>query len=200
MPLLARVPPTSDFDCWTQIFVLNEYKPVVDLVTDRSTKLKILDIGANVGYASAYFKQELPNADITAVELCRDNYDLMQKNVQGIATPIWGGVWSKDCMLSVKNDFGDRREWSFYAEEDEKGTILGFPISKIMLGHVDILKIDIEGGEVELFKDDSFLKFVHIIAIEIHDQFKCRPQILSSLMKHKFQFQNYGDITVGIKE
>ena len=194
---IARVPPSSDLLSWNQVFNLQQYKPVVDLIKDKNKKLNILDCGANAGYAAVYFQKAFPYADILAVELDRDNFRMLNQNFYG--RTLLGGVWSRDCYLSVKHDFGDRKEWSYYAEEDDAGDVPGHSIHELIGGHVDILKMDIEGGEKEVFKDDSFLEHVDIIAIEIHDQFKCRPMIYSSLMKHGFEFEEHGELTVGCK-
>ncbi len=34
--------------------------------------------------------------------------------------------------------------------------------------HCDLLKLDIEGAELELFKDPSWLKDVSVIVVEVH--------------------------------
>jgi FkbM family methyltransferase len=202
-PLIARVPPSSDMLSWTQVFRDKQYEPVVDLIKNKLSPLTILDCGANVGYASAYFKENLPNSIILALELDTDNFNILKHNFSGLA---WNsGVWSKDlATLEVCKDYRDRKEWSYYAKESSIGAISSHTIESIrkhmIWDKIDILKIDIEGGESEVFKDDSFLEHVEIIAIEIHDEFKCRAQILSSLMKYKFRFENYGELTVGYKE
>lgn len=192
--LIARVPPSSDLKSWAQVFVEYQYKPVADLFPDRGEKLRILDLGANVGYASAYFQEEFPRAEIVAVELDRENFKILNLNFHG--RTILGGVWSHDCSLSIGRDFGDKREWSYYAIEDESGDVPGHSIHELVGEGVDILKMDIEGGEVELFKDDSWLKMVRVLAIEIHDEFNIRPTILRSLMNYGFTFTNCGELTV----
>lgn len=194
MSLIARVPPSSDMLSWHQVYVEKQYEPVVKLIADPLQYVTILDCGANVGYASAYFQEQLPNAYITAIEIDSSNYEILTHNFHG--RTIHGGVWSKSGSLSINRDFRDGKEWSYYAVEDQYGDIPAYDIKELVADGITILKMDIEGGEAELFKDDKWLKKVEILAIEIHDEFKVRPTILKSLMAHNFTFQNHGELVV----
>ena len=69
---------------------------------------------------------------------------------------------------------------------------------------VDLLKIDIEGGEAEVFKSseltDAWLPRVKAMAIEIHDEFECRETIMKQLKKHDFQVVDSAEgLTIAIK-
>lgn len=65
---------------------------------------------------------------------------------------------------------------------------------------IDILKMDIEGAEKELFaaSDLSFLKHTKCIAIEIHDEFNCRNSIYQRLADYGFTRFNAGELTIGV--
>jgi FkbM family methyltransferase len=195
---VCRVPPSSDILNYKQVFGDKQYEPLRALFK-YDEPLKILDCGAYVGYASVYLHTIFPNADITAIELDPSNYRVLGFNFHG--KKIHGGVWSHDCNLSIGRDFGDKREWSYYAKEEE-GTelVVGHSIHKLVGTGIDILKMDIEGGEVEVFKDDSFLERVKVIAIEIHDQLNCKWKVLLSLKKHGFIISESGEITIGRKK
>jgi FkbM family methyltransferase len=170
---------------------------------EAGQNLKILDCGANVGFASVFFLEEFKNSSVVALEIDRDNYNIAKMNLEGRnAKLIHGGVWSENCLLSIGRDFRDSKEWSYYAKpakESEDQTIQGYSIHELVRDGADIVKIDIEGGEKELFLEDSWLVNVGSIAIEIHDEFKVRPAILNSLIKHGFEFFNYGELVIGKK-
>ena len=69
---------------------------------------------------------------------------------------------------------------------------------------IDILKIDIEGSEKEVFTganaDVSFLSKTKCIAVEIHDEFDCRDAIYSILTKYNFKYFDSGELTIGINQ
>jgi hypothetical protein len=54
---------TSDRQVLSQIFVYEEYSPIT-----LSNPRNIIDLGANVGYSSAYFLSRYLNAKVLAVE------------------------------------------------------------------------------------------------------------------------------------
>src|SRR5256885_16984483 len=66
-PLFMRL-GTSDREVLGQIFIEEEYRPLV-----LSSPQAIIDLGANVGYSSAYFLSQYPNATVLAVEPDPDN-------------------------------------------------------------------------------------------------------------------------------
>ena len=77
-PLFLRI-GSSDREVLAQIFIEKEYEPIA-----AGSPKTILDLGANVGYSSAYFMTNYPEASVLAVEpdagnyaMCRRNLDLM---------------------------------------------------------------------------------------------------------------------------
>ena len=83
----------------------------------------------------------------------------------------------------------------------ETTTIEGL-INDFNIETIDFLKIDIEGGEDEVFKDFSkinWLDKVKVIALEIHDEFDCRKHIESNLEK-LFTLSHSGELTIGINK
>ena len=69
---------------------------------------------------------------------------------------------------------------------------------------MDILKIDIEGSEKQIFTSPvanfNFLKSTKCIAIEIHDEFDCREEICNILTDYGFVLFNQGELTIGINQ
>ena len=65
------------------------------------------------------------------------------------------------------------------------------------------MKIDIEGAERFIFdnnNDLSFLKKTKIIAIEIHDEYNIREEIISILKENQFLLLESGELTIGINK
>jgi FkbM family methyltransferase len=175
---------------------------LVDLIVDRFSRLNILDLGANIGFTSAFLKQHLPNANILAVEPDESNYEVLIHNFHGDS--LKGAVWSHDCEVEICRDFRDGKEWSYYVREARGTGLKAYSIQTLMsdfdMPYVDILKMDIEGGEKEVFTNPDFLKNVGIIAIEIHDEFQCRDLINNCLWEYGFTTEEHGELTVGFKK
>jgi FkbM family methyltransferase len=206
MNLIGRCPPSSDMSNWYSIFERFSYKPVIDLIKDRQAPLKIIDAGAYVGYASAYFAENLPRASILAVEPDEENYHFLLKNSRNLLHifPCWGAVWSKSTVLSVHKDYKDKKEWSYYCKQADGIGISGKSIHEHMASlqwnHLDILKMDIEGGEFEIFKHTAWLDRVDIVVMEIHHDLGNPHDIYNAFKKHKFNVSQAGELTLAVRE
>lgn len=201
---------SSDVAVFKQILGWEEYKSVVEAYKNHfeADAATIIDAGGNVGLTSLYFSAHFPNASIVSIEPDVDNFNLLVANLcQLNVTCILGAVWSHNCQLMIVNDFRDQLSWSRRVEEAEKKTTNAVQAYSIMhikeqnnFACVDILKIDVEGAEKELFaaSDLSFLAHTKCIALEIHDEFNCRSNIYQCLSKYGFDFANAGELTIGI--
>lgn len=141
----------------------------------------IVDGGAHVGFASLYFAWRFPNAHVIAIEPEPFNYQLLERNVekQPRIKPLKGAIWHRPTELEIVD--AGTGNWGFMAQEGERST--GTTAPAIMLdsllretgfGTIDVLKLDIEGAEKELFSNSphSWLKHVGVILIELHDRKK----------------------------
>lgn len=209
-----RKPPSSDFDVFKQIFYWKEYLPVVKCYQEHykpeaNLKLNILDCGSNIGLTSLFFLDYFPGSRIIAIEPQLGNFknltfNLDQSNVSQVVK-IRGAIWSKNKQIKIVRDFRDKSDWSFRVEEtDETDSIKAFSIKQIMRDHsiefIDILKIDIEGAEKEMFTsndvDLDFLNVTRCLAIEIHDEYNCREKIYEILEDKGFDRFNSGELTI----
>lgn len=160
---------SSDWATFEEIVTTEVYSSVPEYVQDCRT---IVDLGAHIGLTTLYFATKFPKANIVAVEPNPDSFQLLQKNVRthSRVQTLQAAVWSEETQLEGSLEPG--RFSGFEVYEDSGGTVHGVPIRQILEmagGSVDILKVDIEGAEVELFKGDlSWLDQVRCIAIEFH--------------------------------
>lgn len=141
---------------------------------------KIVDVGANIGLASVLFANKWPSAQIIAIEPDKDNFELLRKNTCGYQniSCIHGAVWSHRCQMTIKNP--DVESFSFQVEEARDGnsanSVTGMTVRDLITlldGQIDLLKIDIEGAEFELF-DPKYLDWlgnVQHIAVELHERY-----------------------------
>ena len=179
-PFFLRV-PSSDVLAFEQIFINHAY----DFEINRPPKT-IIDAGANIGLASIYFSNKFPGSKIIALEPEESNFALLKQNVAlyGNIIPVCGALWHEDGRIDLVDP--GLGEWGFMtqAQDDVKqgyGEILhearGMTVDTIMkkqgIEHIDILKIDIEGAEQEVFGNpSSWIGKVDALIIELHDRMK----------------------------
>jgi FkbM family methyltransferase len=211
-----RKAPSSDVLVFNQIFIDEEYKPVVEIFKknfNNHSNLIIIDGGCNIGLTSLYLSNYFNDSNFICIEPDAQNFEslslnLDNKNIKKLHK-IKGGLWSKNIYLKILTDFRDKREWAFRVEEtSEKTDLPSFSINYLVkqyaLEAIDILKIDIEGSEKEVFTnpnaDVSFLLITKCVAIEIHDEFECRDEINTILTNYGFEFFSSGELTIGINK
>lgn len=173
-PLTLRL-GTSDLAVYKNVLLGKDY------AIDAGNPEVIFDIGANIGMASIYYANRYPWARIFAVEPEPSNYDMLVRNVAGYENiiPLQAALWSVDGEIDVDSSFD---KWA--CRVGQRG-VSGTPVRALTLpslmklfnvGYVDLLKIDIEGAEVEVFDSCDWLDEVGTILVEPHDFFRpgCR--------------------------
>jgi FkbM family methyltransferase len=137
----------------------------------------IVDAGANVGYSALRFQQEFPGAKIIALEPDSRNFSQLQKNCGRYPNIIaeHAALWSHRATLHIIDP--DVPACAFQVTEDPNGDISAKSIGDVMAEHalprIDLLKIDIEGSEIEVFADvESWRPKVGMILVELHDRMR----------------------------
>lgn len=203
---------TSDLAAFGQVLMRREYAPVVDLVRQHCSAESIrviVDVGANIGLTSVYLSSFFRNALVVAIEPSPSNFAMLEgnlriNNVKAIA--LQKALHSAHGRVSMRNTFRDRRDWSTQVvvsedERDIEAVPLATVMSELSLDTVDILKIDIEGHEAELFADHDFLRGleeISFIAIEIHDELADRILVINKLQGMGFRLISKGETIFGV--
>lgn len=213
-----RKNPSSDMEVFKQIFLLKEYLPVVNAYNENFCNeidycMNIIDAGANIGLTSLFFVESFNSPNIISIEPEIENFRVLEFNLNNLKNckivKINGALWSSNCKISIINDFRDQSNWSFRVEEnDSTDTIRAYSVNQIIADNnfevIDILKIDIEGSEKQVFTSPSsnldFLNSTKCIVVEIHDEFDCREEIYDILVEYGFVLHNEAELTIGINQ
>ena len=137
----------------------------------------IIDCGANIGAATLWFAVTFPRARVIAVEPDPGNFEILRRNCSRLANVecVQGAVAGSSGKLALVDP--DLGEWAYrttYATNVEgRATVRSWTIDELLMvygGTPYLLKIDIEGGEDDIFKTagETIGRFP-IIAMELHD-------------------------------
>lgn len=212
LELYVRDENHSDYSVFQQIFNFEEYKTVLSLL--KLNKIEessvLIDCGANVGYTTVYFSQKFTFDKIFCIEPSFSNIEVLKRNIVKLENADRIDVMHRALSgninesFDLKSDFRDGLDWSFSTELNKNGNIKGVTINELVvqnnLKSITLLKIDIEGAERYIFKDNvdlSFLSITKVIAIEIHDEFQIREEIYSILKEYDFILFETGELTIG---
>lgn len=151
----------------------------------------IVDAGANIGLASVFYANKYPGATIVAVEPEPSNYLMLQKNTArypNIMT-VQAALWNRDTDVDIVDLHSGHlafqtRERGTSTNRNVVSTVAALTMDRLMakfsITAVDLLKVDIEGAEKELFETDArWLSRVGVIAVELHDSI--RPGVSASV-------------------
>jgi FkbM family methyltransferase len=170
---------TSDFYTLKEILSSGVYGHLLKSVHSAEF---IIDLGANIGIASRLFSAHYPVSKILAVEADAGNFVVLQNNVSRLIAArrciaINNAVWSKEQLLSVgpvPHGTSFSRIKVSEAQMAEGQIVQAVTMNRLVeisgFPRIDILKVDIEGAEVELFRGNlDWLDSVKAIAIEFHN-------------------------------
>jgi FkbM family methyltransferase len=136
----------------------------------------IVDAGANIGDETLRFRHFHPEATIIAVEPDAGNWAILSRNVGSDPRMhlLNNGLWSRECRLRVVP--GESAEASHVEEVDnerEPADVEAVSIPSIMgrfaLEEIDILKMDIEGAEYEVFSSPDAADWIRRVKVLIFE-------------------------------
>lgn len=171
----------------------------------------ILDCGGNVGCAAVYFANEYPNAQIYSVEPEKNNFKLLtfNTNFYDNVHPIRSALWDKETFIRVEDKgFGVAGYMTSETKNNDSNALMTTTVSKLLaesgFKEIDLLKVDIEGAEKEVFgapNVDEWLSKVKVLVIELHDRMKrgCSYEVFKAVSKYKWFFAFRGENLIFIR-
>lgn len=201
-PIRIRL-ETSDAVVYEDVLLNRQY--AIDL---PFSPLTIVDAGANIGMASIYYANRYPMAKIIAIEPEGSNFELLLRNVARYSNvvAIQAALWNRDGWISVGQPdpaTGASGSWAFVTHEGQGRQVRAITMQTLMaemkLESIDVLKVDIEGAEKEVFERCNWLDRIRAIVIELHDRFKpgCSDAVNSATIE--FGKSQHGEVTVYVR-
>jgi FkbM family methyltransferase len=162
---------TTDKATFYQVFIKKQYN--IGLPEKPNI---IVDGGANIGLFTILMKNRFPDSKIICIEPDPENFDLLQKNVLVYENVYCEncGLWNKDTLLDVYDKYNGGK-CAMIVDENKEGKIksisLDTLLKKYSINKIDVLKLDIETSEKNLFKENfqNWLAKTKVIIIELHD-------------------------------
>lgn len=193
---------TSDVKVFFQVFIDREH----DVKWPKSDVAVIIDAGANVGYSSVFFASQYPSATVIAIEPEPGNYRQLVENTKAYSNvkPVNAALLNEPGRVSISDPTAE--EWAFRVDGSKKGGVdveaVAIPqlLHRFGLTHVDILKIDVEGSEIEIFDTGSasWLNKVDNLMIELHDYLRpgCEAAVSKALGPSAFDRSSRGEFVL----
>ena len=191
---------SSDLATYEDIYFSKEY----DHDTEQIPEV-IIDAGANIGLATILFSNKYPNAKIIAIEPEESNYCLLLQNTkpyENIST-VRAALWNQGGLINIEDP--GRGKWGFITTNEssniagttyEHQKVKAITVDEIMLKYnidnIDILKIDIEGAEKEVFEcSSSWIGKTQSIIVELHERYKpgCNRSFYSATNEFDYEWQ-----------
>lgn len=182
-------PGTSDIHVLRQVVLMNEYE-----LPFKGRLRTIVDAGANIGLAALMFHSRHPEAVIHAIEPEPRNYQILEFNCRDIPNIHLHQAALWPCRADLKLADASAEPWAFACEEGEGGgqgiaVLTPEELVEKCGGHVDLFKIDIEGGEKQIFSAESeWLDDVSVLALELHDSLVqgCSEALYKRMVTRRF--------------
>ena len=209
-PVTIRGGNGSDGFAFYQHLAIKDF----DILNDLGSPRLMIDAGANIGMASLYFLNRYPGLKIVAIEPDPETFEICKRNLApyaGRVVLIKGAIWSS-CgrVLLEKGEL----EWNSHVVALENGVaqngaskngadaaVDAYDVPALIAagggGMVDFLKVDIEGGELELFgkNEQAWLPAVKNIAIEFHGD-DCEKTFFQALKGYDYDGFPYRTVTI----
>lgn len=189
---------TSDFCSYADVLI-RKTKSYIPPLADFNPQT-IVDVGAHIGMSSILFALKYPKARIVAVEPEESNFRALVRNVGPYRNivPIRAALWRQDGVIGLT--YSDAHpKGSYQVTANGPQVVRAVTITTLMLEagieSIDLLKVDIEGAEIEVFGDCPWIEKVGVIAIELHDRVRPGCRLVMKTAAADFQCNEMEEVT-----
>lgn len=167
---------TPDLDVAFSSLLFGEYDDI-----ELENVSVIVDGGANIGTSAIAFARKYPNALVIAIEPEAENFKILQENVKSWPNvqPLCAAIAKDDNERPLFNrgtgPWGYTITTSSQTIAELGQTVTCLTVDGIMdrfaLHSIDILKLDIEGGEKEVLEQPGlWIEDVRLLIAELHER------------------------------
>lgn len=160
----------------SDIFIIGEilHEKQYRLETDLPDAPVVVDLGANIGISALWFLALRPNARIHAFEPAADNLAFLEKNFAGLENITLQKMAVGDVTGSATLHHGEFGGMHSLLIDGEGETVPLVSLADYMaqqnIDKIDLLKLDIEGSELDAMKGlGPRIKDVRAIIGEVHE-------------------------------
>ncbi len=173
----AVVDDISDLHAVDEILLREQYDRPIGGVPRT-----IVDLGSHIGISVAYFRLRYPEAQIFAFEPNPESFRKLQRVVAGMDR-----VFVRNVALSSRSGqatlyVADRPLRASLKDPRESGRTvtveaisLDSAIRELSIGRIDLLKMDIEGAELDVLSSSEHLDSIETIVGELHPELLGEP-------------------------
>ncbi|MFT3702978.1 MAG: FkbM family methyltransferase [Agriterribacter sp.] len=181
----------GDIEIFYEIFWKRVY---AHLLLSTKNFQTIVDLGANIGMATLLYALEFPTAQVYALEPDAENFELLTANLAdevltGRVIPVRAAISNQNGKASIQK--ANKAYNSTISAESSPGmevrtiTMSSF-VRDMMINRIDLLKIDIEGWEEQLFLGEiEWLSITDNIVMECHSE-KIKENCITVLQSNGF--------------
>jgi FkbM family methyltransferase len=197
-PVHLRI-DTSDFCAYRDVLIFRSksYDPGLPGFSPTT----IVDVGAHIGMASILFAIQYPAARIIAIEPEPSNFAALVRNTTPYKTitPIHAALWREDGEVFLGASQAHPKG-AFQLVKDGGLQVRAVTMDTVMretgIDSIDLLKVDIEGAEIEIFKSCPWIRKVRVLTIELHDRLRPGCTWAVKNATKDFHFTQQGEVTV----
>lgn len=171
-------PYAGDIFVLYEVLALKSYE-IPEMCAPPAQVRTIIDCGANIGITALYMAARYPNAKIVCIEPDPHNFELLERNTRHetrivpVQAALVGEVQGPIYLTQDAPAWGNQLS-------SKKGNRAAIKVDAVTIDQIraeydidfiDVLKVDIEGAEEDVFARPDFLSKVHFIVIELHNAY-----------------------------
>lgn len=177
----------EDWIAIREVLVEDEYS-CIERLFPRNASPRVLDLGANIGCFALRVFLRCPAAQVASIEAADDTFQILEANKLANASLNWDvlnyGVWRHDDPLTLmrRGVSVGHRVIEGDGEDAVQGISLQTLLGRLSWDRVDLVKMDIEGGEEAVVPAAiDALRQTRVLIIEIHNDRIDSAPVLSAL-------------------
>jgi FkbM family methyltransferase len=186
----------EDWVAIREVLVEDEYLCMERLIPKNSGP-RVLDLGANIGSFALRVFLHCPDAQVASVEAAEDTFKILQGNRHLNSGSDWHalnfGVWRDDGPLTLmrRGISVGHRVIEGAGDDVVQGISIPTLLGKLGWDQVDLIKMDIEGGEEAVIPAAlDVLRKTRFLIVEIHsDRIDADPVISALQSIYAYQWQ-----------